>query len=195
MSNEIKKINQAQEILSAAFRCILRKGYANVSLRDIANEAGVVLSQLNYYYKNKEGLFTEVVKTLSNEYISDIESSLEKVNIKDMKKISLIEYFQEILRKKPEFLKLLFDLSSMALWSTSLKEIFNNLFKKLANLIDKYVVSNFANNEKLKEYSSESVSRMILGTVLGTSMQAVLSQDEDEKEDIESLSSLKLILK
>jgi len=63
-------------ILNAAFECISSKGYANVSLRDIADEAGVVLSQLNYYYKNKEGLFTEVIKMMIRKYRQEVEYHL-----------------------------------------------------------------------------------------------------------------------
>ena len=55
-----KQINP--KILISAFECISTNGYANVSLRDIASEAGVALSQINYYFNNKEGLFVEVVK-------------------------------------------------------------------------------------------------------------------------------------
>ena len=38
----------SQKILDAAYRCIAQKGYARASLRDIAEDAGVALSQLNY---------------------------------------------------------------------------------------------------------------------------------------------------
>ena len=34
-----------------------QRGYANVSMRDIARQAGVAISQIAYHYKNKEGLF------------------------------------------------------------------------------------------------------------------------------------------
>jgi AcrR family transcriptional regulator len=68
MGEKVKNASQAERIFNAAFKCISTKGYANVSLRDIANEAGVVLSQLNYY-KNKEGLFKKVEE---NQYGSNI---------------------------------------------------------------------------------------------------------------------------
>lgn len=67
--NSTEKFTQSQKILDTAFKCISERGYANVSLRDIANEAGVVLSQLHYYYKNKEGLFTEVIKVMGKKNI------------------------------------------------------------------------------------------------------------------------------
>ena len=71
------KQSQSEKILIAASECISKKGYANVSMRDIANEAGVVLSQLNYYFSNKEGLFKEVVKMMIIKYLRDIEEALK----------------------------------------------------------------------------------------------------------------------
>lgn len=73
-------------------------------MREIADEAGVVLSQIHYYYKNKEGLFVEVIKLMMNDYLVEIEDHL-KNGITPKEKISgLIIYFQEVLRGKPNFL-------------------------------------------------------------------------------------------
>jgi AcrR family transcriptional regulator len=60
MGKKADKTSQAQKILQTAFHCLSRKGYANVSMRDIADEAGVALSQLHYYYKSKEGFIIEL---------------------------------------------------------------------------------------------------------------------------------------
>ncbi|MBS3973119.1 MAG: helix-turn-helix transcriptional regulator, partial [Erysipelotrichia bacterium] len=66
---EADQQSQPEKILIAAFEVISSKGYANVSTRDIADKAGVVLSQLNYYFKNKEGLFKEVVRMMVDKYL------------------------------------------------------------------------------------------------------------------------------
>ncbi|MDK2800457.1 MAG: hypothetical protein PWQ70_2076 [Clostridiales bacterium] len=189
MPNELENMNQAQKILNASFKCISARGYANVSLRDIADEAGVVLSQLNYYYKNKEGLFIEIVKTLARQYLNEIEDNLKKGKSEKERITYLIKYFQEMLRKNPELFKLLFDLTSMALWSASLKELLNDLFNSLAGLIEKYIINDFSDKEKFK--SPIILSRMMLGTLFGTSIQVILA---NEKEDmIDSLSTLKVL--
>ena len=49
-----KKDNQYELILQTAFECISTKGYANVSMRDVAEKARVALSQITYHYKNKD---------------------------------------------------------------------------------------------------------------------------------------------
>ena len=191
MDNKLENLNQSQKILNAAFKCISERGYASVSLRDIADEAGVVLSQLNYYYKNKEGLFTEIIKTLAQQYFNEIEDNLKKGETEKEKMMHLIEYFQEMLKEKPELFKLLFDLTSMALWSESFKELLNDLFNNIVNLIETYIITEFSDERKLKYKSPITLSRMMLGTLFGMSIQVMLANGEEDM--IDSLSSLKAL--
>ncbi|HBC96223.1 MAG TPA: TetR/AcrR family transcriptional regulator [Clostridium sp.] len=192
MGEKVKNTSQAERILNAAFRCISEKGYANVSSRDIANEAGVALSQLNYYYKNKEGLFKKVIEMLFKKYFNEIENNLKKGTTKSESSVYLIKYFKETLIKKPELFKIFFDLTSMALWSESLKKFLKDLFDSLAKLIEKYIVNDSIKYENLKSCSPSSLSRLILGTLFGTSIQLMMT---DKKEEcLNTLSTLELIL-
>ncbi|MCC5422247.1 TetR/AcrR family transcriptional regulator [Clostridium botulinum] len=191
MTNDTEKIKQAQKILDAAFKCISTRGYANVSLRDIADEADVVLSQLNYYYKNKEVLFTEIVKTLSAQYLNEIESNLKKGESGKERVACLIEYFQEVLRTKPELFTLIFDLRSMALWSEPLKKLLNDLFNDLTDLIEKYITNYFSDREFFKYESSATLARLMLGALFGTSIQVMLANRKADM--IDSLSALKVL--
>lgn len=191
MNNEIEKMNQSQKILIAAFECISSRGYANVSLRDIADEAGVVLSQLNYYYKNKEGLFTEVIKMMMQKYLQEVENHLKKGTTAKEKISSLIIYFQEMLTENPELFRLLYDFSGMALWSTTFGELLRNLFNDLANLIEKHVMDNIDIKGFIRGYSSKSIARMIFGAMFGTAIQVIL--DPQEKKLLEALKAIELV--
>ncbi|MCZ6738117.1 MAG: TetR family transcriptional regulator, partial [Actinobacteria bacterium] len=42
------------EILDAARRCLLADGYAALSTRKVAEDAGVPLSQIHYHFGSKE---------------------------------------------------------------------------------------------------------------------------------------------
>lgn len=77
MGRKAEKTSQSEKILQTAFQCLSTKDYANVSMRDIADEAGVALSQLNYYYKIKKGLFTQVVKMMMHQYLHEVEDKLK----------------------------------------------------------------------------------------------------------------------
>jgi AcrR family transcriptional regulator len=191
MNNEIKKMNQSQKILLAAFECISSKGYANVSLRDIADEAGVVLSQLNYYYKNKEGLFTEVIKMMMQKYLQEAENNLRNGTTAKEKISSLIMYFQGMLEENPKLFRLLYDFTGMALWSVSFSKLLHNLFEDLANLIEKHVLNNIPVKSNLRGYTSKSIARMLFGAMFGTAIQVIL--DPQDKKLPEALKAIELV--
>lgn len=188
MKKEVDMKSQSQKILLAAYKCISAKGYANVSLRDISIEAGVVLSQISYYYGNKEGLFKEVIKMLIQKYLQEVEDCLQKGATAKEKISSLINYFQEMLSKRPEVFRLLYDFTSLAIWSPSFGELLRNLFKDLANLIEKRVLRDGDIKESLKAYPPDFLARMLFGAMFGTAIQVIL--DPEEKNLPEALSSI-----
>lgn len=190
MADEVEKLNQSKKILLAAFKCISSKGYANVSLRDIADEAGVVLSQLNYYYKNKEGLLTEVIKMMVQKYLLEIEECLKKGETPKEKISSLISYFRQILKYNPELFKLLYDFTGLAIWSTAFSDLLSNLFKDLSNMIEKYILRNIP-TKNLRGYSTKSLARMILGAMFGTAIQVIL--DTEEEKLPEALNAVQIL--
>ncbi|MCI0521848.1 MAG: TetR/AcrR family transcriptional regulator [Chloroflexi bacterium] len=52
-----------EHILKVATRLFSARGFANVSIRDICDEAGVTAPTVYHYYGNKEALFQAVVRT------------------------------------------------------------------------------------------------------------------------------------
>ena len=197
MNNKTDMMNESikKRILHGAFECISSKGYANVSLRNIADEAGVVLSQLNYYYKNKEGLFTEVIKMTMKECLLGLEDHLKKgINTKE-KVVALIKCFQEVFEENPKSFILLYDFTSMALWSEKYRSLLCNLFEEICEIIEKYVLSNTPAPSKsnLCNYSSESISRMIFGAMFGIAIQVIL--DPQEKKLPRALNAIELVFK
>lgn len=178
MNREMEEMKQSQKILIAAFECISSKGYANVSLREIADEAGVVLSQLNYYYKNKEGLFTEVIKMVMQEYLLEVENHLKNGATAKEKIAALVQYFQEVLEEKPKLFRLLYDFTSMALWSEPFSTLLRNLFEDISKLIENQVLNNIPVKSNSKEYSAKSIARMLFGAMFGTAIQVILDPQE-----------------
>ena len=95
-------LNTEEKIKEAARKVFLKKGYAATRTRDIAEEAGINLALLNYYYRSKEKLFQIVMSETFHEFFgvifpvaNDSSSSLED-------KISkMVELYIDFLRKNP----------------------------------------------------------------------------------------------
>ncbi|KAA0992350.1 TetR/AcrR family transcriptional regulator [Dyadobacter aurulentus] len=79
-----------QKIKEAAVKVFTQKGYGNARTRDIAEESGINLALLNYYFRSKEKLFQivmaeridklfSVLAPVLNDSSTTLEQKLEKV--------------------------------------------------------------------------------------------------------------------
>ena len=179
MQQKTGKVNPSERILLTAFECLSTRGYANVSMRNIADEAGVALSQLTYYYKNKENIFTEVINMMMDQYLKEIKSTLESTtDVKD-KIASLVKFFKELIRNKPDLLRLFIDFTAQALWVPSFREQLDSLFNDLTEIIERNLPTDTIVNRNSLGYSPKSIAKLLFGALFGTSIQIILGSDRD----------------
>lgn len=97
-----QEISTEDKILLAASKVFTEKGFAGTRTRDIADEAGINLALLNYYFRSKEKLFEQVMKVkivlLFGQIIPVVTN--QKTDLDE--KIDLVtEKYFEILTKNP----------------------------------------------------------------------------------------------
>jgi AcrR family transcriptional regulator len=154
-------------------------------MRNIADEAGVALSQVTYYYKNKEQLLLEVINMMILQYLGEVEEKLESAADAKQKLSSLIGFFKELVRDNPQLFRLFIDFTAQALWIPSFREQLDELFHRLTELIEVNLGIDTKTDSRYLGYSTQSVVKLILGALLGTSIQIILGSDRDGS--IESL--------
>lgn len=183
-----KKSGIAQKILNTAFDSLSERGYASVSLRDIAREADVALGQVTYYFKSKEALFLEVINMMITRYLDEVSEKLEAVSGPKKRLAALTNYFIDLTSTAPRLLKLFVDFTAQAMWVPSFQEKLNSLFEKLAELIETQLSFPEKRSENKSGLSSLSMAKIILGTLYGISVQLLLNTNCDVSyELLESL--------
>ena len=82
----LDSLSTEEKIKEAARKVFLRKGFSAARTRDIAEEAGINLALLNYYFRSKQKLFDEVMKekiqTLLKTIIPVLQDSSTSLEIK-----------------------------------------------------------------------------------------------------------------
>jgi len=78
------------KIREAARKLFVRKGYAAVKTRDIAEEAEINLALLNYYFRSKEKLFELIMRESMNQFIHGIAVVLADPKTSMDEKIELL---------------------------------------------------------------------------------------------------------
>ena len=121
---KIEKVKQSAEekIKKAARELFMRKGYAATRTRDIADEAGINLALLNYYFRSKEKLFHEVMLEKMQQFFGLLLPIISDVETKLQTKIDLIVgNYIDLLIANPDLP--LFVLSEMKLHPQKIAEI------------------------------------------------------------------------
>lgn len=100
----MKKDETTEErILEAARIVFMRKGYAATRTRDIAEEAGLNLALLNYYFRSKEKLFHQVIREKAGQIFGVLYPVLTDENKSLEEKIeTMVETYTNMLIQNPD---------------------------------------------------------------------------------------------
>lgn len=97
-----EELSTEDKILIAASKVFTEKGFSGTRTRDIAEEAGINLALLNYYFRTKEKLFEQVMKVkiilLFGQIIPIVTN--EKTSLDEKIDLASVKYF-DILTKNP----------------------------------------------------------------------------------------------
>jgi len=92
-----------EKIIEAACKVFTQKGYAATRTRDIAEEAGINLALLNYYFRSKEKLFQMIMAEKLQQLFSVIFPIINNSQLTLDKKIeALAENYIDLLIGNPE---------------------------------------------------------------------------------------------
>ncbi|WP_426993535.1 TetR/AcrR family transcriptional regulator [Methylomonas sp. CM2] len=91
-------------LLKAALDCFLADEYHKVTTRAIADQAGVNISMIRYYFGNKEGLYEEMIRETLKPLLDMLDSDTlsEAGGFADY-----LRLYYDTMRKHPEFPKLI----------------------------------------------------------------------------------------
>lgn len=113
MGNEyltMKRINKnvpdrstEEKIKNAARKVFINKGFAATRTRDIAEEAGINLALLNYYFRSKEKLFNEVMLEKMQQFFGILLPIINDTSTRLESKIeSIVSNYIDLLSEHPD---------------------------------------------------------------------------------------------
>lgn len=92
-----------EKIKIAARKVFTQKGYAAARTRDIAEEAGINLALLNYYFRSKEKLFDLVMGEQMFQFVQGMKGVFQDEEKSLIQKVTaIVENYVEILSSNPD---------------------------------------------------------------------------------------------
>ena len=91
MNKELdKELTTEQKIIESARKLFTQKGFSATRTRDIAEEAGINLALLNYYFRSKQNLFQIIIEEKFDEMFGIISPVLSDSEISVEEKIEIL---------------------------------------------------------------------------------------------------------
>ena len=85
-------------ILEAAKTVFMEAGYPGLTMRKVANRAGISIGNLNYYYRAKEGLLRDLINYVINSYLEVFDQLRDAAGQSPEKQLqSILDYWIEDL--------------------------------------------------------------------------------------------------
>jgi AcrR family transcriptional regulator len=168
----------AERILDAVFRLIAERGCGAVTMRGIAEEAGVVLSQLAYYYGNKDRLFVAVLKRMQQRYMEALDERLPDHGSLAEAISALVDYNEFILYDSPDTYRNFLEFFNFAMSSKAFQEEVANFTSGIATTIESRIIRYEPGDKTPGSFSIAELVRFILSASFGIALQHFLSPQD-----------------
>jgi AcrR family transcriptional regulator len=172
-----RKPEKVEAIIHAAYAAIARKGYARVSMRDIALEAGVTKSILHYYFKDKDQLIMEVFRFLHQRFMEIIKSAIDLPVGVEEKFARGFEGFLRLTEEEPEWFVVIMDLTMQVIQKPESREEVYSLYRDLRGVLAEGLREAERTGEIQGGFDEDVLVSIIIATVNGLAMQFVIDRD------------------
>ena len=162
-------------LLTSAARLFARKGYAATTVREIVAEAGVTKPALYYYFRNKEGLYAEILQTASVRYRRLLEEARQKEGRAVSRLLNLADQILVLFREQIEVARLAYSIYYGPPQGTPAFD-FDAYHLNFHGLVTELVQFGFKNRE-FRRGRVEDITWLVMGAV-NVALETQLSHPE-----------------
>jgi AcrR family transcriptional regulator len=181
-----------ERIRKAAFRRLAQEGYANLSMRDIAREAGVNHALINYYYGSKDRLVIAVLDEL-NERLLERQQHMYASDAGFADKWQrACEFYEDDLASG--FVRVQMELWAASLSNPGLRKEFLPRVLRWRKLIEKEVREAVEHYELKLPFASEAIACFIVDFWVGMEFEMLLGVEEKLSHHRAALDAFKSLL-
>ena len=156
-------IDKREILMRSAIKLFAENGFDAVTTRDIANDAGVNLALISYYFKSKDGLIDAIIEERIPVFGAKLRS-IQNLNINSFEKLQLaIDAYVEKILSSGVFAKLIYRELSLKNRSHNLERLLE-AFKKNKTLFEDIIKE----GQEKKEFRTDLDHKMLLLSFFST---------------------------
>jgi len=155
-----------EQVIEAARKCIVDKGVANLSVKDIALAAGVSTGIIYHYFKNKEDVLLRVLRESFRKSYDQVMATVEPIKPPGEKLFKYIENLNQVPRDNPDFFVLLLNYLGQAKSHEPVQEIVRGFIRNVASYVEDLVALGVAEDVFARD-KADHLPEMIVALGLG----------------------------
>ncbi len=154
-------------LLKAASKVFAKNGFDGTTVKDLADEAGVNVSMVSYYFGGKEGLYKTILENFGLEGVASTERLLKPPRSREEFELRLglfAESIFEMHAKEPDLVRIIH--RSMDMPSPLTDQIFENVFSRIFTALEAYIQVSCELGLIRQDIDHEIISEFIFGSIV-----------------------------
>jgi len=127
------------QVIAATTRCIVKNGMVNLSVKNIAAEAGVSTGIIYHYFKNKEDILMHVIKAAFQQSHQAVMDTVEPLNEPHDKLMKHIENINDVAKNNSDFYGLILNYLGQTSSNEQVNVIVQKFFRNLRSYVNNYL--------------------------------------------------------
>jgi TetR/AcrR family transcriptional regulator, fatty acid metabolism regulator protein len=165
-----KEDGRRDEIVRAALRLILKLGYNQVTLADIAEQVGVSKGLISYYFQKKEDVFFAVLEQIVDRLTTDFEG-FYRTEAPAVDKLHLI--FHNLFgneKRARRYYTVVIDYMAQAIRERQVQEYTELIYTSYRTYIERIIADGVASGE-FRTVDTQRAASMVLAMIEGLILQ------------------------
>jgi AcrR family transcriptional regulator len=165
-----KEDGRRDEIVRAALRLILKMGYNQVTLADIAEQVGVSKGLISYYFPKKEDVFVAVLEQIVARLTSDFDS-FRRADASSFEKLQMI--FNNLFgneKRARRYYTVVIDYMAQAIRDRQVQEYTEVIYDSYRRYMEDIIAEGIASGE-FRQVDPRRSASMVLGMMEGLVLQ------------------------
>ncbi len=173
-----------KQVIEAAERCLMAKGFLHMSVKDIAAEAHVSTGIIYHYFKNKEDLLLQVIRESFRKSHERVMQTVEPLSGFEEKLLKHIENINAVPKDNPEFYTVLLNYLGQSKSDPEINRIIASFFKNLRAYVEFYLQKGIAENG-VDLVKARHLPAILIGLGMGLGIQWTIDPVSFNVEEME----------
>jgi len=165
-----------EQVIEAARKCIVDKGVANLSVKDIALAAGVSTGIIYHYFKNKEDVLLRVLRESFRKSYDQVMATVEPIKPPGDKLVKYIENLNQAPQDNPDFFVLLLNYLGQAKSHEAVNEIVQDFIRNVVSYVEDLIALGVA-EDVFDQDKADHLPEMIVALGLGLGIMWTIDLD------------------